>query len=239
MDVGVAADARQVDTPGPGRRLDRAPDASHRHVARPGPHEDAGVCRDDQLVADADLPMPQSVQMTDAEDVAVERDRRVGLEGPHALRHVVRPNRRPAIGVAADVPDDPHDAGTADSHLNLSTPGADVQRQGVAADRERPLELPLDCLPRERRRGSGEHGPGRDSHQDAARRFLSPTARPGEHPVLHGAGQVALSWNDQVGPLVVGPAAVRQENLGVRFTATRPRAGTRVLPSRHLIPPCW
>ena len=47
--------------------------------------------------------MLQAVQVTDAENVAVENDRRIGLNGPYAIRHDVRRIRRPPIGVAADV----------------------------------------------------------------------------------------------------------------------------------------
>ena len=36
-------------------------------------------------------------------------------------------------------------------------------------------------------------------NQGPARRFLGSSSRLGEQPVLRGAGQVALSWNDQVG----------------------------------------
>ena len=47
--------------------------------------------------------MLQAVQVTDAENVAVENDRRIGLDGPYATRHDVRCIRRPPVGVAADV----------------------------------------------------------------------------------------------------------------------------------------
>ena len=39
--------------------------------------------------------MLQAVQVTDSENVAVENDRRIGLDGPYTIRHDVRPSGVP------------------------------------------------------------------------------------------------------------------------------------------------
>ena len=166
--------------------------------------------------------------MTDAEDVAGQLDRRVGLESPHAFRYGGRSIRRPPVGVPPDAPGDLHPAGLASGHFYPPASGADVEHQGVAACCERPLELPVNRLRSNGDRAEARHYDCRDRQRCGRRRarFLpghryppfdprwptpcaAPPADPCQRPAVPGTRRptAARASSSDVTPMRVGTSS--------------------------------
>ena len=106
--------------------------------------------------------------MADPEHVTGLLDRRVGFKSSDAISDDIGAIRRPTVGVASDASGDAHLAGLAGRHRDPSASGADVKHQGVAADREHPLEPAVDRLRRDRGRARAPQG---YRHDHAGRRL--------------------------------------------------------------------
>ena len=83
--------------------------------------------------------------MTDAEDVDDALDRRVGFDRSDARRDDAGALRIPTVAVASDASGDRARSGPrVVTAIYPPAPGADVERQGVAGDRERLVEAAVD-----------------------------------------------------------------------------------------------